>query len=35
MSFSNNLTRVISKFAFLPPALRATVVSGIFGRVVP
>ena len=35
MSFSNNLTRVISKFAFLPPALRATVTSGIFGRVVP
>lgn len=35
MSFSNNLTRVISKFQFLPPNLRATVVSGIFGRVVP
>ncbi|HET8731497.1 MAG TPA: DUF4442 domain-containing protein [Moraxellaceae bacterium] len=35
MSFSNNLTRVVSKFQFLPPALRATVVSGIFGRVVP
>lgn len=35
MSFSNNLTRVVSKFQFLPPTLRATVVSGIFGRVVP
>lgn len=35
MSFSNNLSRVIAKFQFLPPALRATVVSGIFGRVVP
>ncbi len=35
MSFSNNLNRVISKFAFLPPALRSTVISGIFGRVVP
>lgn len=35
MSFSNNLSRVIARFQFLPPALRATVVSGIFGRVVP
>lgn len=35
MSFSNNLNRVVSKFQFLPPTLRATVVSGIFGRVVP
>lgn len=35
MSFSNNLTRVLSKFQFLPPGLRSTVVSGIFGRVVP
>lgn len=35
MSFSNNLSRVIAKFQFLPPSLRATVVSGIFGRVVP
>lgn len=35
MSFSNNLTRVIAKFEFLPPALRSTVVSKIFGRVVP
>lgn len=35
MSFSNNLNRVISRFAFLPPALRATVISRIFGRVVP
>lgn len=35
MSFSNNLTRVVAKFQFLPPALRATVISGIFGRVVP
>jgi acyl-coenzyme A thioesterase PaaI-like protein len=35
MSFSNNLTRVISKFQFLPPQLRSTVLTGIFGRVVP
>ncbi|MDI1302323.1 MAG: DUF4442 domain-containing protein [bacterium] len=35
MSFSNNLNRVISRFAFLPPALRVTVISRIFGRVVP
>ncbi|HEX4869962.1 MAG TPA: DUF4442 domain-containing protein [Moraxellaceae bacterium] len=35
MSFSNNLTRVVSKFLFLPPTLRATVVTGIFGRFVP
>lgn len=35
MSFSNNLSRVVSKFTFLPPPLRSTVVSGIFGRVVP
>lgn len=35
MSFSNNLSRVVSKFNFLPPPLRGTVISGIFGRVVP
>jgi len=35
MSFSNNMNRVVSKFAFLPPALRTTVISKIFGRVVP
>lgn len=35
MSFSNNMNRVVSKFAFLPPALRSTVISKIFGRVVP
>lgn len=35
MSFSNNLIRVVSKFEFLPPNLRTTVVSKIFGRVVP
>lgn len=35
MSFSNNLIRVVGKFDFLPPNLRATVVSKIFGRVVP
>lgn len=35
MSFNNNLNRVVSKFAFLPDTLRSTVISGIFGRVVP
>ncbi len=35
MSFSNNLGRVVSKFEFLPPNLRSTVISKIFGRVVP
>lgn len=35
MSFNNNLNRVVSKFAFLPEALRSTVISKIFGRVVP
>lgn len=35
MSFSNNLNRVVSKLQFLPPALRSTVISQIFGRVVP
>jgi acyl-coenzyme A thioesterase PaaI-like protein len=35
MSFTNNLNRVVAKFQFLPPALRVTVISGIFGRVVP
>lgn len=35
MSFTNNLIRVIGKFDFLPPNLRSTVISRIFGRVVP
>ncbi|HCT39877.1 MAG: DUF4442 domain-containing protein [Moraxellaceae bacterium] len=35
MSFNNNLMRVIGKFDFLPPNLRSTVISKIFGRVVP
>jgi acyl-coenzyme A thioesterase PaaI-like protein len=35
MSFSNNLTRVVAKFQFLPVPLRSTVLTGIFGRVVP
>ena len=35
MSFNNNLMRVIGKFDFLPPSLRSTVISKIFGRVVP
>lgn len=35
MSFNNNLNRVIAKLAFLPPAVRTTVISKIFGRVVP
>jgi acyl-coenzyme A thioesterase PaaI-like protein len=35
MSFSNNITRVVSKLGFLPPAVRSTVISKIFGRVVP
>lgn len=35
MSLSNNLSRIVAKFAFLPPALRSTVITGIFGRVVP
>lgn len=35
MSFSNNLTRVVAKFQFLPLPLRSTVLTGIFGRVVP
>lgn len=35
MSFTNNLIRVVSKFEFLPPNLRSTVVSKVFGRVVP
>ncbi|MDF3030434.1 MAG: hypothetical protein K0R03_992 [Moraxellaceae bacterium] len=35
MSFSNNLSRIVAKFTFLPPALRSTVITGIFGRVVP
>ena len=35
MSFNNNMNRVVSKLDFLPPAIRATVISKIFGRVVP
>lgn len=35
MSFSNNLIRIVGKFDFLPPNLRSTVISKIFGRVVP
>lgn len=35
MTFSNNINRVVSKLAFLPPAVRSTVISKIFGRVVP
>jgi acyl-coenzyme A thioesterase PaaI-like protein len=35
MSFNNNLNRVISKLAFLPPVLRTTVLSRVLGRVVP
>ncbi|MFP5431268.1 MAG: DUF4442 domain-containing protein [Gammaproteobacteria bacterium] len=35
MGFSNNLIRVVGKFDFLPPNLRTTVISKIFGRVVP
>lgn len=35
MSFNNTINRVVSKFAFMPPTLRATVISKIFGRVVP
>lgn len=35
MSFSNNLSRVVAKFQFLPPALRSTVLSRVFGQVVP
>ena len=35
MSFNNNLMRVIGKLDFLPPNLRTTVISKIFGRVVP
>ncbi len=35
MNFSNNLSRTVAKFSFLPPALRSTVLTGIFGRVVP
>ena len=35
MSFSNNLIRIVGKFVFLPPNLRSTVISKIFGRVVP
>ncbi|MFZ5559966.1 MAG: DUF4442 domain-containing protein [Pseudomonadota bacterium] len=35
MNFSNNLSRIVAKFSFLPPALRSTVLTGIFGRVVP
>ncbi|MCD6060881.1 MAG: hypothetical protein K0S16_1192, partial [Moraxellaceae bacterium] len=26
---------IVAKFTFLPPALRSTVITGIFGRVVP
>lgn len=35
MGFSNNLIRTVGKFDFLPPNLRITVISKIFGRVVP
>lgn len=35
MSFSNNMGRLVAKFDFLPPNLRSTVLSKIFGRVVP
>lgn len=35
MSFNNTINRVVSKFTFMPPTLRTTVISKIFGRVVP
>lgn len=35
MSVDNHLTRIMAKLAFLTPALRLTVISRIFGRVVP
>ncbi len=35
MSFSNNMNRVVSKFAFLPAGLRASLISKVFGQVVP
>lgn len=35
MSFNNNLNRVVSKLSFLPPGVRSSVISRIFGRVVP
>ena len=35
MSFSNNLNRIVAKTAFLPAALRTTLISRIFGQVVP
>ena len=35
MSFSNNLNRVVSKFALLPSGVATSLISRIFGRVVP
>lgn len=35
MSFNNNLNRIVSKLSFLPPSVRSSVISRIFGRVVP
>jgi acyl-coenzyme A thioesterase PaaI-like protein len=35
MSFNNNLNRIVARTAFLPAALRTTLLSRLFGRVVP
>jgi len=35
MSSSNTLSRIVSKFAVLPAGARASLISRIFGRVVP
>lgn len=35
MSVNNSLSRLVAKFAFLPPSLRTAMISGIFRRVVP
>ena len=35
MSFNNNLNRVVARTAFLPATLRTTLISRLFGRVVP
>jgi acyl-coenzyme A thioesterase PaaI-like protein len=35
MSTSNNMSRIVAKLSFLPPNVRSSVISGIFGRVVP
>ena len=35
MTFSNSMSRNVGKFDFLPASLRATIISKVFGRVVP